>query len=164
MQQFTIQSEKIRDKLNSLLPSQNVGGIGVELTGSTQVIPIVDLTEIAEGSGLRQDLQTAFNLIGVTSTNISNTTTDLVNTTGFYRVFGTNTQNGNSGARIEITDGATTKILFASGGDGNSNFCQSFEFIVKITAGDTLRAVSSGSTSALRVITQQIADISGNLT
>ena len=58
-QQFTIQSEAIRDKLNSLLPSQGVGAIGVELTGSTQIIPIVDLTEIAEGSALRQDLQRA---------------------------------------------------------------------------------------------------------
>ena len=34
-QQFTIQSESLRDKLNSLLPSQNLGSIGVELTGKS---------------------------------------------------------------------------------------------------------------------------------
>ena len=57
MQSFRVESEKIRDKLNNLLPSQNRGAIGVELSGSTQIVPIVDLTEIAEGSALRQDLQ-----------------------------------------------------------------------------------------------------------
>ena len=51
-QEFEIFSESIRDKLNTLLPAQNVNSIGVELTGSTQIIPIVDLTEVAEGLNL----------------------------------------------------------------------------------------------------------------
>ena len=56
-QQFRVESQEIRDKLNSLLPSQNRGSIGVDLSGSTTIIPIVDLTEVAEGSSLREDLQ-----------------------------------------------------------------------------------------------------------
>ena len=49
-QQFRIDSESLRDKINSLLPSQNRGSIGVDLSGSTTIIPIVDVTETAEGS------------------------------------------------------------------------------------------------------------------
>ena len=47
-QQFRIESESLRDKLNNLLPSQNRGAIGVELSGSTQIVPIIDLTETAD--------------------------------------------------------------------------------------------------------------------
>ena len=49
----------------------------------TQIIPIVDLTESAEGSILRQDLQTSLSLTSVTAFSVSNTTTTLVNTTGY---------------------------------------------------------------------------------
>ena len=83
-QQFRIESEDLRDKLNRLLPSQNRGSIGVDLSGSTTIIPIVDLTETAEGSNLRQDLQTSFSLTNITHTSVSGATSTLVNTTGYY--------------------------------------------------------------------------------
>ena len=56
-QEFTINSEAIESKINQLLPSQAGFGAGIDFSASTMVIPIVDLTETAEGSGLRQDLQ-----------------------------------------------------------------------------------------------------------
>ena len=56
--EFTIKSEQIESKINQLLPSQGGYGAGVDFSASTMVIPIVDLTETAEGSALRQDLQT----------------------------------------------------------------------------------------------------------
>ena len=87
-QQFRVDSEKLRDKLNGLLPSQNKGSIGVDLTGSTTIIPIVDLTETAEGSDVRQDLQTAFSLTSATVFEVNNTTSTILNTTGYYRIFG----------------------------------------------------------------------------
>ena len=58
-QEFTIKSQDIEDKINQLLPSQGGFGAGVDFSASTMVIPIVDLTETAEGSALRQDLQSA---------------------------------------------------------------------------------------------------------
>ena len=58
-QEFTIKSQQIEDKINQLLPSQGGFQPGVDFSASTMVIPIVDLTETAEGSSLRQDLQTA---------------------------------------------------------------------------------------------------------
>ena len=86
-QQFRIDSESLRDKVNSLLPSQNRGSIGVDLTGSTTIISIVDLTETAQGSNLRQDLQTSFG-INSTFNLVSGTTTTIINTTGYYRLLG----------------------------------------------------------------------------
>ena len=52
-QEFTIKSQQIEDKINQLLPSQGGFQAGVDFSASTMVIPIVDLTETAEGSALR---------------------------------------------------------------------------------------------------------------
>ena len=66
-EEFTIKSEQIEAKINQLLPSQGGYGAGLDFSASTMVIPIVDLTETAEGSQLRQDLQTAFSYNSATS-------------------------------------------------------------------------------------------------
>jgi|TARA_A100001015_G_scaffold71198_1_gene78891 hypothetical protein len=169
MQQFTIQSEKIRDKLNNLLPSQNVGGIGVELTGSTQIIPIVDLTEIAEGSNLRQDLQTAISLTAATAFDVSNTTSTIINTTGYFRIIGTSTVSSSSSAsfvHISITDGTTTKIIWGQRVPGSSTFTQSsqnLDLIVFLEAGDSCTITSASVDSRCLGSTRQIADLNGNL-
>ena len=48
-EEFIIKSEAIEDKINQLLPSQGGFQAGVDFSASTMVIPIVDLTETAEG-------------------------------------------------------------------------------------------------------------------
>ena len=58
-EEFIIKSQDIEDKINQLLPSQGGFQAGVDFSASTMVIPIVDLTETAEGSSLRQDLQSS---------------------------------------------------------------------------------------------------------
>ena len=169
MQQFTIQSEKIRDKLTTLLHSQNVGGIGVELTGSTQIIPIVDLTEIAEGSDLRQDLQSALSLSSCTAFNVVNAATTIVNTTGTFRVFGVAFVGASSSAAqctISVTDGTTTKVLYTAQGVSSSQVQardQQFDFLVKVGAGESIIATTNSTIFRLDGVTRQIADLSGNL-
>ena len=163
-QEFEIFSESIRDKLNTLLPAQNVNSIGVELTGSTQIIPIVDLTEVAEGSNLRQDLQTSLSLDSVTTFSVNNTTTTIVNTTGYYRVFGTASTTTANQARIELTDGTTTKIIQSFNFSSGSNAALiPFDFIVFLPAGDSLQVVSGSTGQIISGVTRQIADLSGNL-
>ena len=167
-QQFRIDSESLRDKLNTLLPSQARGAINVDLSGQTTIVPIVDLTETAEGSSLRIDLQTSLSLTSVTSNAVNNATTDLVTTPGYYRVFGTASfENGSSGgtARIQITDGFTSKILFSIVNNAmtGSYLIESFDFIVKVVAGDTLQAVSPNTRMDIAVTTRQIATIAGDL-
>ena len=168
-QQFTIQSESIRDKLNSLLPSQNLGSIGVELTGSTQVVPIVDLTEVAEGSNLRQDLQTALSHASVTPFSVTGATTTIINTTGYFRVFGcASTTIGGSVRSISfiLNDGTTDKTIWTSStiavSSTNSLANINFDFIVFLGAGDSLKITSTSLASAIGN-TRQIATLSGEL-
>ena len=143
-QQFRIQSEALRDQLNKLLPSQNNGAIGVELTGSTQIIPIIDLTETAEGSNVRADIQTAFSLVNSTFEFTTNTTRNLVATPGYYRLFGNTT-------------------LYTFSGSNVSALYTPFDFVVFLTAGDTLQAVSTNTSGLIHSTTRQIADVTGNL-
>ena len=162
-QEFTINSSAIESKINQLLPSQGGSGAGIDFSASTMVIPIVDLTESAEGSDVRQDLQTALSLISVTSFNVSNTTTTLVNTTGYFRVTGLGLVDTAGSCRLELTDGTTTKILRNFDGITNLEFVQSFDFIVFLKAGDSLVGVSSAGTAKLNGTTRQIATVTGDL-
>ena len=169
-QEFTIKSQDIEDKINQLLPSQGGFGAGVDFSASTMVVPIVDLTETAEGSALRQDLQKALTHTNATTTQITSASfSNLVNTTGFFLVrlnfFGL--FSATDGV-VRIDDGATTKIVAQYTGlaSGSSYFATPVvdEFIVKLEAGDTLQASSGNASNILNITTRQIADINGNLT
>ena len=171
-QEFTIKSADIESKINQLLPSQGGQGAGVDFSASTMVIPIVDLTETAEGSNIRQDLQSSLSLTSVTAFSVNTTSaTDVVTTTGYFRVFGSASLYINSGtatASIQVTDGTTTKVLTRFRLDSNTsgtNISQNtpFDFIVFLKAGDTLQMIVSGSDNVLDGCTRQIADINGNL-
>ena len=76
-QEFFINSQELEDKIRQLLPSQGGKGAGFDLSASTQIVPIIDLTESAEGSNLRQDLQTALSFDSSTTFSVSNTTTTI---------------------------------------------------------------------------------------
>ena len=167
-QEFIIKSQDIEDKINQLLPSQGGFQAGVDFSASTMVIPIVDLTETAEGSALRQDLQTSFSFTGTTSHNIRNATTTMVNTTGYYRVYGNLTalsQGSTTTCTLSFTDGFSSKILF-DGKVANTATADvvPFDFIVKLEAGDSLVGTSSATAAIITAVTRQIADVNGNLT
>ena len=170
-QEFTIKSQDIEDKINQLLPSQGGFQPGVDFSASTMVIPIVDLTETAEGSTLRQDLQTSFSLTSITAFDITNTTSTIVNTTGYYRVFGSFNFRNDTGvgvsANLSLTDGLTTRkilqldTLASLSNDFEHNI---FDFIVKLNAGESLTGTTDSTNANIAGNTRQIADISGNLT
>ena len=73
-QEFFIKSADLENKVRQLLPSQGGLGAGFDLTASTQIVLIIDLTESAEGSNLRQDLQKALSTAGTSYTATSTTT------------------------------------------------------------------------------------------
>ena len=163
-QQFRIESEQLRDKVNSLLPSQARGGIDVDLTGSTTIIPIVDLTETAEGSGLRQDLQRAFTFINTTHFDVGTVTTDMANVPGYYEIFGgvTSSSGGSSKGIIQINDGATTKSIQEYAVPASTAIVLG-TIIVKLEAGETLQCSTTTATGGIRLSMRQIADVNGNL-
>ena len=162
-QEFIINSTVLEDKINQLLPSQGGKGAGFDLSASTQIIPIVDLTETAEGSEVREDLQTAFSHDTITSFAGAAATTTIINTTGYFRVFGTANFNA-AAANITfiLSDGATNKTVLDFDSKASINI-QTYDFIVFIAAGDSLLVSSNNSGAAFRGNTRQIADISGNL-
>ena len=169
-QEFIIKSTTLEDKINQLLPSQGGFQAGVDLSASTTIIPIVDLTESAEGSNIRADLQTALSQNSITSFDISNTTSTIINTTGYFRVFGvyqTVTKSVATNAQITLTDGATPKDIIkytTAAVSGVQEYpAVPFEFIVFLKAGDSLQGTTDVASTFLRGSTRQIADISGNL-
>ena len=162
-QEFVIKSTTLEDKINQLLPSQGGAQAGVDLSASTTIIPIIDLTESAEGSGLRQDLQSSFSLSSITEFSVNNTTTTLVNTTGYYRVFlNIHVVSGGFG-EIRLTDGTTTKDIAQFTGSGSGLADYIMDFIVLLQAGESLVALAANANITLTGNTRQLADLSGNL-
>jgi hypothetical protein len=170
-QEFVIKSESLENKINQLLPSQGGFQAGVDLSASTMIMPIVDLTESAEGSALRQDLQTAFST-NVSSAEVENTTTELQNTTGFFRVYGTVygfTDGTARSAKIQLNRSSNSEkfplyIKSCPVNTSNLVISGSFDFIVTIGAGFTLEATSSSTNLIISAASYQICDINGNLT
>ena len=162
-QSFVVQSEKLRDKLNALLPSQNRNSIGVDLSGSTQIIPIVDLTEVAQGSNVRQDLQTALSLTSATTFFASNSSSTIANTTGYWRVTCTIRSNGANLGSFSVTDGATTKEIVGFAAVTGLIEFNILDIVVFLKAGDSLICSSDGTGTQIRGSLRQIATVTGDL-
>ena len=163
--EYFINSEELQSKVRDLLPSQGGAGAGFDLSASTQIVPIIDLTESAEGSNVRQDLQTSLSHTTVTNYFIQNATnTVLVNNTGYYRVFGRAQLNGAGNLSFNLFDGTTSKQIQSFGSAGAVSSVIPYDFNVFLEAGDSLRASSTTVNCNLDGITRQLADISGNLT
>ena len=162
-QEYFINSESLQNKVRQLLPSQGGMGQGQDLSATTQIVPIIDLTETAEGSDVRPDLQTALSLDSTTVFNVVNTTSDVITNTGYFRIFGTATTVGSGLGQIQITDGATTKILSKFIGATGFNSNQQFDYIIFVKAGDTVQVSSSSSVVEMTGVTRQVASIDGTL-
>lgn len=168
--EYFINSQELQDKVASLLPSQGGAGAGFDLSASTQIIPIIDLTEQAEGSNVRQDLQTAFSFKQITEFNARDQTTTITQNTGYFRVKGyisatfatTLAPNGS----FTLDDGTTTKTFMQFGSyswRSPFSFVTPFDFIVFLSAGDRLQCTSGSTNCVINGSSRQVADINGNL-
>lgn len=158
----SVTSEALQLKLRQLLPSQQ--GFGTDITASDTIIPVIDLTASAEGSDVRQDLQTAFAFGSQTSYQISNATTDIANSPGFYRVYFQFSSPINNILRIQLTDGATTKILCqGSANTGVAAITNFDDIVVFLNTGETLQGFTDNAGALLTVTVRQIADNNGTL-
>lgn len=161
-------SESLQATIRRLLPSQQ--GFTEDLQASNVITPIIDLTPSAEGSGLAVDLARALSLGSQTAFDVNNTTSTLINTTGFYRVFGgVSVRGNNTGTReayFELTDGTTTKRIWEVGTFASSDtygVVINVDFVVFLATGESLTATSNGTVSSLIGSTRQIADVNGNI-
>lgn len=164
-QEFVIKSQILEQKINQLLPSQGGAQAGVDLSASTMVVPIVDLTESAEGSSLRADLQTA-TAFGDTVTLVENTATTIISTTGFYKVDYTINGAASSGGNIllQISDGSATNTIKQIQFESTTINTVVDSLVVFLPAGHSFIVNSSANNLKAFVSSSQIADLNGNLT
>ena len=162
----SVTSEVLQAKIRSLLPSQL--GFGTDLSASDTIIPIVDLTATAEGSSTPELLQTALAFGSQTAYFTENTTTDLANTPGFYRVVGGSTVRANSGSQsgnyFKLTDGATTKIVWRHQmltSAASLITALNFDFVAYLNAGETLQVESNNVNAIIAGSVRQIATSNG---
>ena len=164
----SVTSEALQAKLRQLLPSQQ--GFGTDLSASDTIIPVIDLTEAAEGSSVPSYLTNAIAYGSQSVFDIQGATTTIINTTGFYRVFGIAQfiavgSAGGSDCVFIMNDGATDKIIwgFDTQSSTSGEICIQFDYNVFMRAGDILQGKADAN-HALIGSTRQIADINGTLT
>lgn len=161
-----ITSEAIEATIRNLLPSQN--GFGEDMQAQNVIVPVLDITPTAEGSQLRSDLASAINFTDATVFNVSNATTTVANTPGFWRVIGTASVDPNSATTaftdIQISDGLATKTVwslsFGTGTDVNAGVA--FDLIVWLNTGDSL-VMNANVLARMKGSVRQIADRYGNI-
>jgi len=164
----TVTSESLQLKLRQLLPSQQ--GFGTDLSASDTIIPVIDLTAAAEGSDTSVNLQTALAFGSSTAFDISNATTALVTTTGFYQVQGGLSLETDAGSEAAggfiMGDGSSNKTLWQTKIAARStDFTQviSFDLVFWLRAGDTLSAFTNTNSCFITGSHRQIADSNGSL-
>ena len=164
---ITVNSEALQTQIRDLLPSQN--GFGSELQATNVIVPIIDLTAAAEGSGLPVSLQNALAFGSQTAFNINNTTVALASSPGFYRVTATISiarSSSTRGGRFDMTDGLSTKAVYnlqLNGGSAALAATVPVDLIFWLNAGITLNAVSEGAGILMAGSIRQVADSSGTL-
>ena len=160
----SVTSEALQLKIRQLLPSQQ--GFGTDLSASNTIVPIIDLTASAEGSDVRQDLQTALAFGRQTSYLVNNGTTTIANTVGFWSVTGVVTLIGtNQFSKVELNDGAAQKIIAAWTTDPAVAASTTYfptDYLVFLATGESLQIVADTS-HYFNVSVRQIADGNGTL-
>jgi hypothetical protein len=162
----SVTSEALQQQIRSLLPSQE--GFGTDLMAQNVIVPIVDLTAAAEGSSVRQDLQSSIAFGSQTAFSVNNQTSTIINATGFWRIIGIIDQSNfvvGSNARINMTDGLSTKIVYQSttGGSGDTRQAIPFDFIFFLTSGESITMTAATASITIAGSYRQIADINGTL-
>ena len=164
----SVTSESLQLKLRQLLPSQQ--GFGTDLSASDTIIPIIDLTSAAEGSDVNTMLQTAIAFQDLTTYAVSNTTTTLLSSPGFYRIYGNVTMAMSSVSKSEadlaINDGASTKTIYKFSGfidSSGDKMSAVYDFVIFLRAGDSLEGTTTNTASKIIGIARPIADTNGTL-
>jgi hypothetical protein len=165
---FQFRKEAIEEDLNSNFPSQGQGNPPLYYSLSEVVVPTYSINSVTEGSGLPENLQTAWDFsTGYAET--ANTSTTLINNTGFWKVntvlaIGPNAANGN--ASLRISDGLSVKEIWAYSFNAvydNSQVTQENDLIVFLRSGDSLIAITDQAGLVFNNNWRQIADVNGNL-
>ena len=154
-------SEALEAQVRSLLPSQR--GFGEDLQASNVITPIIDLTPAALQTQTPSYLQQAFAFGSQSGYSISNTTTVIQNTPGFWRLNYNVNVFGAGNAYILLSDGLSNKLLIQSSGATGQLDTELYDYTVFLAAGESISGQTD--TAALSIIgsIRQVADVNGNL-
>jgi hypothetical protein len=163
-----IVSESLQKDFRDNFPSQV--NSGRDLHVSDVIVPVVDFSASTAISGLEVSMQQAYDF-NSTSFNITNTTTTIVNTTGFWKISAMlNGQGLNSTIKavLFMDDGSTTKEIVDmnvhNGGAGPNTFTSViWNGIIFLKSGVELKGITNSLAMNLNGICRQVADISGTL-
>jgi hypothetical protein len=162
----SVTSEALQAQIRNLLPSQE--GFGTDLMAQNVIVPVIDLTAAAEGSSVGENLQTALAFGSQTAFNVQNTTTTLMNSTGFWRLTGcfmtSAIASANPSISLSLTDGLATKKIFeiVDNQDAGNSFGFDYDKIIFLAAGESLSCTSAAYSSFIGSY-RQIADVNGAL-
>lgn len=160
----SVTSEALQLKLRQLLPSQQ--GFGTDISASDTIVPIIDLTDAAEGSGLPDYLSRAMSFGSATPFTASSGSTVIANTPGFWQISYSGVAREDFAVSITITDGATTKVVWEIDspvvGSGTNHVFNVDNRVFFLEAGDSLSAVADANTE-ISGVARQIADTNGVL-
>ena len=145
----TITSEAHEAAYRALTPSQD--GFTEDLMASNTIIPVLDMTPAAQGTTTPEYLQRAVNFGGANSFNVVNTTTTIINNTGFYQIFGQANLDNNVAAAVYvamfINDGVSDKQIYGLAKNTATSFSEyfgeSFSFVVFLRSGDSVKITAS---------------------
>ena len=170
---FQFRKEAIEEDLNSNFPSQGQGNPPLYYSLSEVVVPTYSINNVAEGTSLPQNLQTAWDFSTGNAFIATATTTTLINNTGFWQVDVNCALDVSASAgavirgHIDINDGlANKRVWSAPRSQAATSTAQAItenKFVVFLRSGDSLTATSAGTGCAIAVWYRQIADVNGNL-
>ena len=134
------------------------------------IVPIIDLTAAAEGSTVRQDLQSALAFGSQNAFSFKGTSGVIANTAGFWRIYAASTIKAQTSVTVSnsltMTDGLSVKTIWEHYQSNDSNgpaTALNIDIIVFLSSGKSISGVSTASDAGLIGSARQIADINGTL-
>ena len=163
---FQFRKEAIEEDLNSNFPSQGQGNPPLYYSLSEVVVPTYSINSVAEGSGLPENLQTAWDF-STGSNQLANSSATIVSNTGFWQIDLTATNGAGTSvtSTIALSDGLSSKnvwVFTTSSVSADSQSVTDNSFVVFLRSGDTLTA-TAGNGHQLNVWYRQIATVNGQL-
>jgi len=163
----SITSESLQAQIRNLLPSQE--GFGTDLMAQNVIVPVVDLTQAAEGSQVSENLQTAIAFGSQTTFDVKNGNSAIITNTGFWRIFGTGSVDRSSATNRSIifqaSDSFSAKDVWqlqVEASNATNVVTIGFDFVFFAASGITLNAIADSS-CAIAGSVRQIADVNGAL-
>ena len=165
---FQFRKEAIEEDLNTNFPSQGQGNPPLYYSLSEVVVPTYSINSVAEGSGLPQNLQIAWDF-STGHSEQANSSSVIINNPGFWLVDLNSTVFTGvsvSATFVTMTDGISLKTIWQSkvvGGTSSVATSESDSFVIFLRSGDSVTAGSNSTNAYLNISYRQIATANGTL-